>query len=168
MTFNAFTTPTVEELNLAAQRIVARGRRITNSSTTTTEIGVLRLDDIPLKGGRLYWVGTNSVGVDTGNTGDTARLNLRYTTDGSTPSTSSTVLTMGQAKPVDIAVAESIHVDALYAPGSDETFSVLLSVQRAAGSGAAVGVTAGTGQPGPIDLYIVDLGEDPGDTGTDI
>lgn len=155
-------------LGWKAGTVIARGRRTTNSATTTSEVGVLRLDDVPLVGGRLYWIGTNAVALDTGNTADSARCNLRYTTDGSTPTTSSTALAMGQAKPVDAAVAETVSVSAFYIPASDETFSVLLTVQRATGTTAAVGLTGGTGQPSPIDLFIQDCGVDPGDTGTDI
>lgn len=167
MAFTSFQRVTASALNLASLRVIARGRRTSNSTGTTTEVGVLRIDDIAIASGRLYRVYTNEIGVDSTVATDVIRLNLRYTTDGSTPSTSSTLLTLSQGYQANAAQGEYTSVGAVYVPGSAETLSVLLTVSRAAGTGTVI-ATAGTGAPGPCDLYIEDLGVDPGDVGVDI
>ena len=167
MPYTAGQTVTAGTLNDSVTAVIARAYRSTNSSGTTTEVGVVRLDDTPITAGRLYRVYTNSVGVDSSVANDGVRLNLRYTTDGTTPTPSSTVLTISQTIQTNIAAAEYVVVDATYTPASNETLSVLLTVSRATGSGTVL-ATGGSGAPGPIELYIEDMGDDPGDTGTEL
>jgi hypothetical protein len=147
-------------------RVIARGRRTSSPTQITAETGVLRIDDVPITGGRLYWIGTGPVGLDVAVAGDTVRISLRYTTNGATPTTASTLLTFAQADVADAGASTSLPVGAFYAPPADQTLSVLLTHSRSAGAGGVVGAVAGTDFP--IDLYIVDCGVDPGDTGTDI
>jgi hypothetical protein len=149
----------------AAKKIVARGRRLSNSTTTTSEVGVLRLDDIEVLGDHIYEISTSSLLLGTSVANDIVLARLRYTTDGSTPSTSSTLLTQAGERIEVTANGAYTQVVGTYAPASDETLSVLLSVTRTSGSGS-VGINYGSAVP--IELYVIDLGEDPGDTGVDI
>lgn len=145
--------------------IVARGRRVTNSSTTTTEVGVLRIDDIPITGGRTYKISTSCISINTTVNGDIVSANVRYTTDGSTPTTSSAAIGgLGQYIP-SAAIGLAHPFIGYYFPTADETFSVLLSVARASGTGS-VSLAASAGQP--IDLIVEDMGIDTGDVGVDL
>ncbi len=167
-TFLAGQRLTAAALNLATNRLMYRGRRVSNSTGTTSEIGVLRLDGIAAKAGRLYRIYTNNIGGDTSVANDGVRLNLRMTTDGSTAGTSSTIYTLSQTIVPNISHADYMSVDFTYTPAVDETLSVLLTVARSNGSGTVVATGGAAGAPGPIELYVEDMGVDPGDTGTDI
>jgi hypothetical protein len=145
--------------------VQARGNRITTSTTTTTEVGVLRLDDVPMYLGRTYKIWTTPLFLDTTVANDVAAANFRYTTDGSTPTTSSGLLDSCQQALTNATFPNtgSIHVD--YTPTSDQLFSVLLTVSRQTGSGNISIVSSSTA---PICVVIEDVGLDQTDTGTDI
>jgi hypothetical protein len=145
--------------------IQARGNRTTSSTTTTTEVGVLRLDDIPIYAGRTYRIWTSPLRLDTSVANDVARANIRYTTDGSTPTTSSTVMTNAQALLANIADGDSVDICIDYSPSADELLSLLLCVARQSGTGNISIIAASTT---PINMVVEDIGLDPTDTGTDI
>lgn len=164
MAFLAGETVTAGELGLATTRVVARGRRASNSTATATEVGVLRIDDVVLTSGHLYAVEVCNIILSSTVTTDTAVVNIRYTTDGSTPSTAST--NMGFLRgPVGNPNA-SHGLIRFYPASSADTLSLLLTVGRAAGTGN-VSITA-NGTVNPLDMILWDLGDDPGDTGVDI
>lgn len=158
-------TATADQYNEDVQKLIGFGQRLSNSSTTTTEIGVLRLDDIPILAGHRYEISTSTLLLGTSVANDIVTARLRYTTDGSTPSTSSTLLTLAGERIEVTASGGYALVRATYAPAADETLSVLLTVGRASGTGN-VGINYGSAAP--IEVYVIDLGEDPGDTGVDI
>jgi len=145
--------------------IIARGQRVTNSTGTTTEVGVLRLDDVPMYAGRTYKIWTSPLWLDTSVANDVAAVNLRHTTDGSTPSTSSTILTAAESVLANIAFPNSVGMSIDYSPATDTLFSVLLTVSRASGTGTILITGSATL---PISVVIEDIGLDPTDTGTDI
>src|SRR5690348_15363931 len=141
------------------------GNRQTNSTTTTTIVGVLRLDDVQLRGGRAYEIKTSALRTTSGaNDGVTATL--RVTTDGSTPTTSSTAIATGSTQTTSASVFESITLQRLYQPSSDQLLSVLLCVARTTGSAGNAGL--GGDATYPIEIWIVDVGEATADAGTDI
>jgi hypothetical protein len=152
-------------------QIMARAERATVSTGTTTTTatsaqGVLRIDDITLRAGRLYRVAAPSLGLYSSTSGDVAVAQLTRTTDGSTPTASSTRLTHGRVEAFGTSVVHTCDLHAVYAPGgADVTFSVLLSIYRQSGSGT---IQAYGAADWPILLLIEDLGVDPGDTGTDL
>lgn len=143
--------------------VLARGKRTSNSSGATTEIGVLRLDDIPISSGHLIYVCTSAIRIFSTVASDDVAAVLRYTTDGSTPTTSSTEAGRAIAKVSGASVDRGgwVAPSGSYTPAGDETLSVLLSVVRTNGTGT-VNLLAN------MELFIVDLGIDPGDTGTDL
>ncbi|HEY0696520.1 MAG TPA: hypothetical protein VGD43_01780 [Micromonospora sp.] len=159
---------TPARLNAMPKGIIARGHRTSSSTATTSSVGVLRLDDVPVKSGRSYRVFTSGL-TFVGTSGDTARARITHTTDGSTPTTASTQLgagcrnriagTTGPEAPILIA-SETYHATA------DGLLSVLLVVTRSAGTGGSVSLFGSSTEP--IELLIEDLGTDPGDTGTDV
>lgn len=149
----------------AARKIVGRARRLSNSSTTTSEIGVLRLDDVELLADHVYEIQTSSLLVTSSVANDIVHVKLRYTTDGSTPSTSSTLLTQSGERIEVTASGGYTQAIGTYAPSSDEALSVLLTVARNSGTG---NVSINYASVAPIEILVIDLGEDPGDTGVDI
>ena len=155
----------IDEDSVLPRGIIARGNRVTNSTGTTTEVGVLRLDDIPMYAGRTYRIWTSPLWLDTSVANDVVAVNLRYTTDGSTPSTSSTIMTAAEAVLPNASFPNSVGISIDYSPSTDTLFSVLLTVTRASGTGTVLITGSATN---PIDVVIEDIGLDPTDTGTDI
>lgn len=145
--------------------VVARGRRTTNSTGTTSQVGVLRLDDVPVFGGFAYYVFTSALFLVSTTSGDGVGAYLRYTTDGSTPTTSSTIMHQTTAVSDSTSIGATVPLNVLYIPSTNQTLSVLLTVIRHSGTGTVTMVGGGSN---PIDLVIARLGTDPGDTGTDI
>lgn len=164
-----FTATKANTLGLAGT-CVGRARRITNSSTTTstTRVAVLELDDIAIKAGRLYEISTSGLTIDGPTANDTMAIDILYTTDGSTPTTSSTVLPGSQIEiqqPNATPFASgSIHTT--YTPAADETLSLLMCIRHTAGTGA-MAINA-TGSATICEMLVIDRGEDPGDTGVDL
>jgi hypothetical protein len=145
--------------------IIKRHRRTTTSTTTTTEVGVIRFDDVPVVGGRLYHIYTSTLQLASSVNNDGLAANLRYTEDGSTPSTSSTVMTSFRDQQVNATTGFTGMISVMYAPASDLELSLLLTVARITGTGNAQMSGSATF---PIDLVIEDIGIDPGSTGTNI
>jgi hypothetical protein len=147
-------------------RIIARHKRTGNATATsgTTEKSIMRIDSIALTGGKLYRIFTGPIIIDGSVANDACRLMVRASSSG-TATTSSTLLAIDQKVIPNIALPEALRVDAVYAPAADETLSVLLSYVRQSGTGVFQALGDATF---PMNLYIADCGDDPGDTGTDI
>lgn len=158
----AIADPGAYGQDIKAGAIIARHERITNSSTTTTEVGVLQIEGVVMKNGRAYWVGTPPIHVQ-GGAADVVALRIRYTTDGTTAGTSSTVLRYEQTTIRTGTPDEPIQIGEWYFPTSDQTLSILLTVARVAGTAAAAFVVGASDRV--IRLTVEDRGEDPGATG---
>lgn len=165
MAFLAGQRPTATQLNRAVQKILARGSRSTNSTTTTSIVGVIRLDDIPILAGYTYRVYTNNLRI-TGGANDGVEVTLRCTFDGSTPTTASTAFATGGARIDSASIFQDVEVSFTRTPASDETLSVLLCVARTSGTAGSAGT--GGNSAYPLELYVENKGPDVGDTGTDI
>lgn len=153
-----------------AGRIIGRARRVSNSTTSasSTLVPVLELDDIPVKAGRCYGVRTTNLAIDGNVANDSMTVTICYTTDGSTPTISSTQIIGGtiQCVQTNIAIPEYRIIDTTYTPASDETLSLLLAFNRTSGTGTVSILADGASRI--VELAIIDLGEDPGDTGVDL
>lgn len=159
--FNALA----EYIDAIRTGILAIGIRTTNSSTTTTEVGVLRLDDVPITGGHRYEIKTNSITLHSTVNADCVRASIRYTTDGSTPTTSSTALCDAQLTVNNTTFPTTSVASGTYVPASDQVLSALLTVSRMSGTGNASLLGSATF---PLEITIVDLGVDSGDVGVDV
>jgi hypothetical protein len=161
--------PTAEKFN--RRGIKARGRRTTSTGTTTTTVlGVLRLDDIPILTGYCYRVKATGLFGVSSVTNDRIRCDLRYTTNAATPSISSPILPGGQCYQwVQIFGGSTGETagpcETVYEPAADETLSVLLTVVRSAGTG---NVSLFADADHCIQLFIEAIGIAVTDTGTDI
>ncbi len=141
------------------------GDRRTIATGTTSIVGVLRLDDVQLRAGRIYHLMTSNLRL-TGGANDGVTVTLRATTDGTTPSTSSTAIQTGSVQITNVGIFESVTLSLMYPVTSDQLFSVLLCVART--TGAAGSASLGGDATYPIQVWLVDVGESPGDAGTDI
>lgn len=139
--------------------IVARNRRTTTISTTANTTGTAQraLSTGGLVySGRIYRVTFRGAprcsAVDA-----TAEVWLRYTTDGTEPTASSTGLAQHDVELGTVDVPESMNISVLYVPASDHTFTVTAAFHRAIGAGT---VTLDASSTNPTELIIEDLGED--------
>ncbi len=169
MVFAAGEILTAAKLNRYTNTRVARARRTTNSSgsTSTTSVGVLRLDDIPVFAGISYKI-TWKANFDVGTAADTMRGIIRHTTDGATPSTSSAILpgSGGEALFTLNTSAFGCTIETDYTPSSDQLLSLLLCVQH--NSGISAGIMQADGTTFTTDMYVDLVGDDPGNTGTSV
>ena len=143
--------------------IVERGNRTSSSTTTTSEVGVIKVR-ANLKKGQTYIISTCPLRLNTTVSGDYVFARVRYDATGSDATTGSTILStiIGGAG----AGQAGIPFWAKYIPSADMSASFLLSVGRFSGSGT-VGLVVDSSFP-DIDLMVIAVGADPGDTGVDI
>lgn len=169
MAFVAGQRLRASELNAAiVGGIIARGNRGSVSTGTTATAatsaqGVLRLS-CPMLSGRAYKVEALPFGVYC-TAAATVGAQLTYTTNGTTPAATSTLLKFGQRQVPTASEVQTLDISGIYVPSSDLTFGVLLSLWRVSGSGTAQMYGASTW---PIELLVTDLGVDTGDVGVDI
>lgn len=149
--------------------VIARGFRTTSSTATTTEVGVLRLDNIPVFEGRLYrvWLATSALWNST-VAADLMEGRFYYGFGATaTPAVIGTnlfgVLSIAARSAAGAQFSGSVG-SFLVSPGTG-IMSVLLTVLRTAGAGS-VSITSSASYP--IHLVVEDIGPDPGDTGIDI
>lgn len=143
---------------------VKQHTRGTDSGTTTTEVGVMRIDNIPVYGGRAYKIWTSPLNLISNTGGDLIEGRLRYDATGLAATTASTQLAAVGAIQGAI-INQRVPFIARYAPAADATLSILLSVGRFAGSGTVRMSASGTY---PLQLIIEDIGLATVDSGTDI
>lgn len=148
--------------------VIARGRRTTSSTGTTSEVGVLRLDGVSLISGRLYAVRTGLLALNGTVATDTFFARIRYDTTGANATTSSTILPGADAQDEenDASWHSTKSISALYVPGANQTVSFLLTAGRLIGSGTVTLQATATDRL--IEMLVTDLGVDVGDTGVDI
>lgn len=152
------------QYNTDIKRLIARHRRESNSSTTTTEIAVMVVDGIACKSGRHYRISTSPLHLSSSVNTDAITARIRYTTDGSTATTASTQL--GQMTvDRDQAASESAPIILELNPASDQTVSLVLTVGRTIGTG---NVSIEGNSIYPVCLWVDDMGPDVGDTGIDL
>ncbi|ANZ35262.1 hypothetical protein BBK82_03405 [Lentzea guizhouensis] len=141
-----------------ARGLVRRGRRSTSSTGTTSIVGVLRLGDspntIPVVSGRAYRI---SAVVHPRSTiaGDRILTEIRYTTDGSAPSTSSTVLAQKYSTAFAVSSADSDPFETVYEPATSHNLRLLLTISRGAGTGTVEAYADATAS---TELVVEDVG----------
>lgn len=121
----------------APGEVLATYTRTTSSTATTSEVGVIRIDNIALPAGQSVEISTANLWL-TGGTGDSVRSFIRANTAG-VATTSSTVVPGAEAGVTigNISYDETKGILAVYTAASAVTLSLLLTVVRAAGSGNA-------------------------------
>lgn len=167
MTFLAGDILTADALNTAAAygTIIARARRTTSSTASATAQGVLRLDNVSLLSGHVYWIVSGTLNIISTVSGDFCRALFAGDFTGSSATTGSTTLQVAQTFTSGTTNASTISLAIAYTPGADQTASILLYTNRLAGTG---NVRLISGSVNPIEFAVIDCGVDPGDTGVDI
>jgi hypothetical protein len=159
---------TTLEGQIDAGKVLAWGRRITDSTASVgAVVGVLRLDDVPVSSGRAYRIVATGVHLDSNVTNDALAVQIRFTTDGTVPTIASTILpgSTVYGRLITLNSAETKVSEAHYEPATNQTLSVLLCVQRLAGTGNAL-LHASANDA--LDLKIIDVGGAVTDTGVDV
>lgn len=145
--------------------LIARGRRSTNSATSTSAAAtaVLRLDNIQAYAGNALRVCTGSLHTTSTVGGDNIRVEIRYNTSG-VASTASAVLPGARAYELygTSSFGNTSMLETIYVPAVNETVSLLLCVAREAGSGNVTLFADGTRM---TEMFVYDTGVDPGNTG---
>jgi hypothetical protein len=145
--------------------VIARGLRTTSSTTTTTEVGVLRLDNIPVFPGRLYRVLlASSVLWNSTAANDLVEGRLYWSLTGAA------AIGTNQFGVLSIETRTAggqQYTDAVgaYLPSpatAAGTMSVLFSIARTGGAGTVGTVSTATY---PVHMVVEDMGPDPGNTG---
>ncbi len=157
--FNAGDQLTAAKLN--RRGIQLRGNRVSVStgSTSSTAVGVERVDSISVISGRTYVINVSCHPNSTVIT-DTLRIEVRGSTSGNA-TTSSGVLASGQAFPI---AGTPLCLRFVYPAGSTATLSILLCQARNGGSGTCSLFADGTRN---TELWIEDMGV-AADTGVDV
>lgn len=107
------------------------------TSTGGTEVGVIRIDNLALKGGVHYEFYTDTLNLQA-ISGETGAVYIRLSTSGNA-TTSSAQLTRAQGNPsTAFQPVQSPYICASYFPSSDVSVSVLLSLGRTGGSGNVI------------------------------
>lgn len=158
----------VATLDARPKGLAGFAQRVTNSTGTTTEVGVLRLDSIAVKSGRAYRIATSNLVHDSTLSNEVVQAKLRLATGGGAATTASTVI--GNVRPTRlVSTAEEPitgGINCIYQPGADTTVSVLLTVARFTALGGTVNLIGAATTP--IEITIEDIGAAVADTGVDI
>lgn len=139
--------------------MMLRAERTTDSSTTTAEVGVLRLDSIPIVAGYSYRIQTDNYWVISA-TGDIVATMFKGNTAGNA-TTASPVIGGQQYGTTNAIQPFSQQVTAVYNSVTTGNLSVLLSVARVTGTG-------NTKTFGAVRFYVYCVGPTPSDTGVDV
>ena len=141
---------------------LARGRRTSvTGNITTTDTGVLRIDNIPVVSGLLYLVEVSEINMDTSVANDIAAVKFRVSTSGAA-TTSSTQVNQVRSTIDDAANSNILAGSFVYPSPSTGTLSILLSCQRIAGTG---NIIIFANSIDILDMTVICLGTDPGDSG---
>lgn len=150
---------------------IGRGLRTTSSTGTTTEIGVLRIDDIPIFEGRLYRVALATSCIYSSTVAnDLLEGRLYYSLTGAAVAGVNIFGTLSietrSAAGAQYTDGTSAFLPSPVAAGDGTgTLSVLFAVARTAGTGT---VSIQASATYPVHMVVEDMGTDPGDTGVDI
>lgn len=149
-------TPTALDLSIGC---VAFGRRTNASSgSTTAEVGVLRLDNIPVYQGRRYKITTSPLNMFSTIAGDLMNAHIRVSTTAAATTASTQLTGLVESAFTSAASQRTQCLNVTYTPAASGTLSVLLSISRDSGTGT---VTIAGATNYPTDLVVEDIGPDP-------
>lgn len=160
------TDAALDDLEEQLGSVLARGNRSTSKTGVTTETAFFRFDDVSVLSGHAIAVTLSGVSLRpaSNDASQIGAIRIRYTTDGSTPTTSSTELTVLRFPCPTSSNAPFVSLEGTYYPPSDQTFSVLFTLSREAGGVNQEAVAA----TGSMQFKIRDEGVAPAASGTSI
>jgi hypothetical protein len=164
---SAGDTPSATTLNDPSGMCVAYGERTTTSTGSTgTEVGVLRIDSIPIVSGRHYKFVLSPVSFTSTVAGDLIAVRFRLNTSG-TATTASTLVAELAEDAKTASAQEKVHGMVVpYPATTTANLSLLLSIIRNTGTGTCTIAVSAAGYNIRVGVY--DCGVDPGDTGVDL
>jgi len=125
-------------LYAAGQELEWGKRDLTSGgSTVGTEVEVLRLPVRTVYAGQTLDVSTTPLFIYSTVAGDTVSARLRYTTNGTNPTTASSVLCAGQRRLSGAGIDESVELSRTFRTTATTTLVLLLTVKLESGSGTA-------------------------------
>lgn len=168
MAFTAGQKVRASELNAAIDavdnRIVGRNQRTTDSTGSATIVRVLSVI-APVVAGRTYRVMCDGEVFISGNNAATSQHELRYTTNNTEPTTSSTVLGRAVVRHDSVTTTpDQVHIEAMFHCVSTGTFRVAVTSTRVLGAAGNVTWTALATYP--MILVVEDMGDTVTVTGT--
>ncbi len=138
---------------------LARARRVTNTFGNGGAVlaSAVKVSEVSaaLLPGRLYKVGSPNSSAYSDTAGQ-MRLILTYTSDGSTPSPTSPVLTWSQVATLANGIVDICPIETHYVAATAQTFRLLLSIHPTIHNGAGWGTYASA--EWPLELAITDKG----------
>ncbi|MET0492923.1 MAG: hypothetical protein ABW000_07295 [Actinoplanes sp.] len=159
VTFQAGMRLTPSRLNSLPKGEIYRAQRPSQATITTSETGILRVDDALLLAGRRYAIRVPRLRIDFSTTSDRAAFRLRVNAAGLATTTSPSI---ARAETGDV---QSVGLEGTRRPTVNETVSILLSGTQYAGTSTA---TVQGLDEGGIEIIVEDLGLAVPDTGIDI
>lgn len=121
-------------------------------STSSTAVGVMRLDSISLLSGRAYLISCPAMHPTSTVTTDVMRVEVRGSTSG-TATTASAVIPGLQAYAL---FGQPMSLETVYQPGSNQTLSLILCIARDSGSGNVTMLADTSGRLSQI--FVTDIG----------
>ncbi len=151
-------------------RIIARGFRDSvfpsTSTWTTTEALVYRISNVAMRAGKIYEIKTSPLNIVPSVVNDIGIVRIRVDED-SDAGTGSTLIALVRKKQTDTANTDTGPLSTLYAPSGDLTaFSAAVTLARAAAGTSSTGVRLWGSAAEPFHLWITEVGDDPGVSGT--
>lgn len=147
----------------------ARGFRDTvfpsASTWTTTEAVAYRFDNITVKVGKIYTIGSSNINLVASVANDIAALRLRYKESGPA-GTSDTQFALLRMKQTETSNSDTAVISGVYVPTADlTTFSVAVTLARIAAGAGSTGVRLWGVTSEPVHIWIREE-DDPGISGT--
>lgn len=140
--------------------VIARYARATNKGTfTTTETGIVRIDDVAMLAGRAYSIRYPRIRASSSVAADRIKWHCRINSAGLAVVGSTLI-----ARSEGIA-GDSMHLEVIRYPAVDENLSIWLGCLRVAGTG---NITALGADEGGLEVLVEDLGVSVGFNGTDL
>lgn len=132
------------------------GKRTTASLSTTTEVGVLRLDGLAVTAGRQYKISTSPLNMFSTVAGDLIEASIRVSTTGAATTTSTHLTGLVESAFSGGGSQRTQGLQVTYAPAATGALSVLLSVGRGGGGSGSVSILGSGGYP--LEMWVEDMG----------
>lgn len=157
----------VGALEGSQQQYIKRGRRITSAAgITTTETGILRIDNIPVKAGSIYNLQTAEMNLTSTTVGCIASARIRQfyqaTAGGVCTVANGSLVSLYRVYQDDGTQSNVGTMNGIYIATADGYISALLTVVRQGGGGTIIPYAV-AGEP--MDMFVQYGGIDPGDSG---
>lgn len=144
--------------------VVGYHRRTTALTGASSEVGYVRIDNVPMRDGFLYLFVVPALNLSESAATNIPRANIRVNASG-TATTSSGIMGYARFNQENASFTNVAAMMGAYNATADGSLSVLVSVVRDSGAGT-VGIFASS--TNPFDLIVLEVGQSLGSSGTDL